>query len=76
MFDFEPKNRQKAGKNMDFQQYCGYIDRLEDLGQQVLDLVAEMRADPPQRWPRPGLGAVPVVGLAVDVPKKAVAVDG
>lgn len=55
---------------MDFQQYCGYIDRLEDLGQQVLDLVAEMRADPPQRWPRPGLGAVRIIGAACDVPTK------
>ena len=55
---------------MDFQQYCGYIDRLEDLGQQVLDLVAEMRADPPQRWPRPGLEAVRIIGAACDVPTK------
>ena len=70
MFDFEPKNRQKAGKNMDYHQYCGYIDRLEDLGQQVLDLVAEMRSDPPGKWPRPGLGAVQIIGAACDVPTK------
>ena len=55
---------------MNFPEYLQYIDRLEDLGQQVLDLVAEMRADPPQKWPRPGLAAVPVVGTAIDVPKK------
>ena len=27
--------------------YEQYLDRAEDIGQQLLDLVAEMRADPP-----------------------------
>ena len=55
---------------MNWQEWCGYIDRLEDLGMQALDLVAEMRADPPDGWPRPGLGVIPVLGFAVDVPTK------
>lgn len=57
---------------MDYEHYLGYIDRMEDLGEQILDLVAEMKADPPKGWPQPGLGAVPIIGTAVDVPTKAV----
>ena len=57
---------------MNYEHYLGYIDRMEDLGEQILDLVAEMREDPPKGWPRPGLGAIPIVGTAVDVPTKAV----
>lgn len=55
---------------MTFEEWTGYIDRMEDLGEQMLDLVAEMRADPPQKWPRPGIGAVKILGFACDVPKK------
>lgn len=55
---------------MDFNEWNGYVDRLEDLGQQMLDLVAEMRADPPQQWPKPGLGAIKILGMTSDVPKK------
>ena len=61
---------------MDYEQFLGYVDRLEDLGQQALDLVAELRADPPDGWPRPGLGAVPILGVACDVPTKGGAVRG
>lgn len=59
---------------MNYEHYLEYIDRMEDLGEQVLDLVAEMRADPPKGWPRPGLGAVPIIRAAVDVPTKAVTI--
>ena len=38
---------QKEGKNMTRAHYEEYLDRAEDIGQQLLDLVAEMRADPP-----------------------------
>lgn len=55
---------------MDFNEWNGYVDWLEDLGQQMLDLVAEMRADPPQQWPKPGLGAIKILGMTSDVPKK------
>lgn len=61
---------------MEFQHYLGYIDRMEDLGEQILDIVAEMRADPPRGWPVPGFFAVPVIGVAVDVPKKEGATHG
>lgn len=57
---------------MNYEHYLGYIDRMEDLGEQLLDLVAEMREDPPKGWPRPGLAAVPIIGTAVDVPTKGV----
>lgn len=61
---------------MNYDEFVGYVDRLEDLGQQALDLVAELRADPPNGWPRPGLGAVPILGEAYDVPKKRGAAHG
>lgn len=65
------EKRQKERKiDMNHAEYTGYIDRMEDLGQQLLDLVAEMRADPPKGWPRPGLGAVPILGECCDVPTK------
>ena len=54
---------------MNYDEFVVYCARLEDLGEQVLDLVAELRADPPEACRRPGLGAVPVLGVAVDVPK-------
>lgn len=76
MFYFWSIYYRKKEKSVDYADFVTYCARLEDLGEQVLDLVAEIRADPPQGWPRPCLGAVPVVGVAVDVPKKAVAING
>lgn len=61
---------------MNYEEFVGYVDRLEDLGQQTLDLVAELRADPPNGWPRPCIGAVPILGEAYDVPTKGSAVHG
>lgn len=55
---------------MDYKQFLGYVDRIEDLGQQALDLVAELRADPPDEWPRPDMMDVPILGVACDVPTK------
>lgn len=42
---------------MNVNDYVVYMARLEDLGAQVLDLVAEMRADPPAGWTPPSLAA-------------------
>ena len=42
---------------MDANHFTVYMARLEDLGCQILDLVAEMRADPPDGWMPPSLGA-------------------
>ena len=42
---------------MDANQYTVYMARLEDLGCQIMDLVVEMRADPPDGWQPPSLGA-------------------
>lgn len=42
---------------MDRNDYTVYMARMEDIGQQLLDLVAEMRADPPAGWSPPSLGA-------------------
>lgn len=61
---------------MNFSEWNGYIDRMEDIGQQLLDVVAEMRADPPKGWPRPGLCGVPIIGSACDVPTKCRAEGG
>lgn len=36
-------------------EFGGYVDRLEDLGMQILDLAAEMRADPPVDCPCGGV---------------------
>lgn len=42
---------------MDANNYVVYMARMEDLGAQLLDLVAEMRVDPPDGWAPPSLGA-------------------
>lgn len=38
---------QKEGSSMTPSHYEQYVDRLQDLGEQILDLVSELRADPP-----------------------------
>lgn len=42
---------------MDANNYTVYMARLEDIGCQLMDLVVEMRADPPDGWQPPSLGA-------------------
>lgn len=66
-----PHKRQKRGTKMDANQYTVYMARLEDLGCQIMDLVVEMRADPPEGWQPPSLGAAAaalgLVGCCADL---------